>query len=112
MTEPLEGWCTDPFGRHEARWISAGAATRLVRDAGTESYDEPPDEEPSHVAEPIISVGGSGSIRRADDAQEEYFDPGRAIDAAETGTDTGWLQGYGTPRIWRPARRRSRDDDR
>lgn len=39
-----EGWCADPFGRHEARWISNGSPTNLVRDRGVESRDEPPTE--------------------------------------------------------------------
>ena len=43
-----EGWYTDPYGRHEARWFSDGTPTKLVRDRGVESYDKPPDEEPSH----------------------------------------------------------------
>lgn len=38
-----EGWFMDPFGIHEQRWISAGKPTGLVRDAGVESKDEPPD---------------------------------------------------------------------
>lgn len=38
-----EGWHVDPFGRHEARWISDGTPTRLVRDAGVVSKDPPPD---------------------------------------------------------------------
>jgi len=42
-----EGWVTDPFGLHEARWMSDGTPTTLVRDGDVESYDEPPDEEPS-----------------------------------------------------------------
>jgi hypothetical protein len=37
-----EGWCPDPFGRHEARWLSGGEPTDLVRDGGVESHDEPP----------------------------------------------------------------------
>ena len=31
-----EGWYTDPYGRHEARWMSAGTPTRLVRDGEVE----------------------------------------------------------------------------
>ena len=46
-TDGVEGWCTDPFGRHEARWMSNGTPTKLVRDGGMESTDEPPDEEPT-----------------------------------------------------------------
>jgi len=41
-----EGWYTAPYGRHEARWMSAGTPTRLVRDGEVESYDDPPDEPP------------------------------------------------------------------
>ncbi len=37
------GWHSDPFGVHEARYFSAdGQPTKLVRDRGVESYDEPP----------------------------------------------------------------------
>ena len=39
-THGEEGWCTDPFGRHEARWLSFGKPTKLVRDGGVETYDE------------------------------------------------------------------------
>ena len=30
--EEEEGWFTDPFGRHEARWLSFGKPTKLVRE--------------------------------------------------------------------------------
>jgi hypothetical protein len=44
------GWHPDPFGVHEARYFSAdGQATKLVRDRGLESYDEPPSA-PDEVA--------------------------------------------------------------
>ena len=45
-----EGWHADPFGRHENRWMSDGTPTALVRDGDVESYDAPPDEEPSPTA--------------------------------------------------------------
>jgi hypothetical protein len=55
--EEQEGWFTDPFGRHEARWLSFGTPTKLVRDDGVESYDEPPEEEePSLTPERIPEV--------------------------------------------------------
>jgi len=38
-----EGWHVDPFGHHEARWISDGTPTELVRDGRIESKDPPPD---------------------------------------------------------------------
>jgi hypothetical protein len=107
--ESLEGWYTDPFGRHEARWISSDRPTSLVRDGNVESRDEPPDEAPSVVPERIVPVGNRDSTRRADDAQLEYFDPQRAIDDAQTGADIGWRAGdVGIGRIWRPAKRRRR----
>ncbi len=115
MNESLEGWYTDPFGRHEARWFSSGRATFLVKDGNIESHDEPPDEATSVVPERIVPVGSRDSTRRADDAQLEYFDPQRAIDAAETGIDIGWRAGsIGIGRIWRPAKRRRRgaEDER
>lgn len=44
------GWHADPFGIHEARYFSAdGHPTKLVRDRGLESYDEPPSA-PDEVA--------------------------------------------------------------
>ena len=52
-TYTAEGWCTDPFGRHEARWISAGRPTSLVRDSGVESSDPVPDGMPDREATPI-----------------------------------------------------------
>jgi hypothetical protein len=65
--EGLEGWCTDPFGRHEARWLSDGTPTKLVRDGQDESYDDPPDEEPSQVPQLIVedvpADGGRDLIR-------------------------------------------------
>ena len=42
----VQGWYPDPYERHEDRWFSGGKPTRLVRDQGTESYDEPPLEQP------------------------------------------------------------------
>ena len=75
----MEGWFTDPFGRHEARWLSAGTPTRLVKDGDTEAYDDPPDEPPTRVPERIAPAGGPDSARRADDAERtEPFDPQQA----------------------------------
>jgi hypothetical protein len=53
-TPALEGWCTDPFGLHEARWLSDGVPTKLVRDNGVESYEDPPDEEWTVTPSPIV----------------------------------------------------------
>jgi hypothetical protein len=53
-TSELEGWCTDPFGLHEARWLSDGVPTKLVRDNGVEAYEDPPDEEWTVTPSPIL----------------------------------------------------------
>ena len=69
--EPQEGWYTDPFGRHEARWISNGRPTKLVRDAGVDSFDEPPDEAPVREAVRVEHPDAQrpGDLRRADAAE-------------------------------------------
>lgn len=69
--QKLEGWCTDPFARHEARWLSAGNPTKLVKDANTTGYDDPPDEPISLVPELIEHdpISGASDLRRADDAE-------------------------------------------
>ena len=42
----VQGWYPDPYEIHDDRWFSDGKPTRLVRDQGSESYDEPPLEHP------------------------------------------------------------------
>lgn len=67
-----EGWCTDPFDRHEARWMSEGRPTNLVRDGDTESHDEPPEGPFVHDPEPIEPRSlrdGADDLRCADDAE-------------------------------------------
>jgi hypothetical protein len=86
MEQQLEGWFTDPFGRHEARWFSAGTPTNLVRDGSTESHDDPPDEPPTHVPERLAPPGGPDTLRRSDDAEREDYSRERIIDAGETGS--------------------------
>jgi hypothetical protein len=44
VSEVLHGWQTDPFGRHEERWMSEGKPTGLVRDGGIATR-EPVDDE-------------------------------------------------------------------
>ena len=83
-----EGWFKDPFRRHEARWISDGTPTALVRDAGVESQDAPPDEPISDELERVVpeAIPGDGSgLKRADSAEAQEFDPRALRDAAEEG---------------------------
>ena len=88
-----EGRYRDPYGRHEARWISNGAPTALVRDAGVESQDPPPDEpitvEMERVPE-ATAVDGGNDLKRADDAERQELDPDAMTDAAEESIDSSW----------------------
>ena len=67
----LEGWCTDPYSRHEARWLSDGRPTKLVRDGAVVAHDEPPDEPFSRNPELIEHepTRDATDLRRADDAE-------------------------------------------
>jgi hypothetical protein len=63
-----QGWRTDPFGRHEFRYFSEGEPTRLVRDRGVDSYDEPPADlwgrESNATAQPD-ALSGAGDVSTA-----------------------------------------------
>jgi len=64
-----EGWYTDPYDRHEARWMSQGTPTALVRDGEVESQDPPPDTPRAHRPEAIMAESDGGAdLRRADRA--------------------------------------------
>jgi hypothetical protein len=69
-----QGWYRDPYGQHEDRYFSEGQPTKLVRDGGQESYQEPPDE-PYDPAKLVLAAaeaddGFDGSdLRRADEAE-------------------------------------------
>jgi len=89
--EQAEGWYTDPYGRHEARWMSAGSPTKLVRDGGVESYDEPPDEEPSREATMIVEEPppGTDDLRHAGEP-DTAPSRGEVADAAVFGAVSTW----------------------
>jgi hypothetical protein len=72
-----EGWYVDPYGVHQARWISAGTPTALVRDGGVESQDPPPSapfEGELQELEETESPDGE-DLLRADSAEAQTFDP-------------------------------------
>jgi hypothetical protein len=79
--ETAEGWYRDPYDVHEARWISSGVPTSLVRDGKKEGQDDPPDRQPTRPFVPVrpgqASSAGGGSLLRADDAENQPIpDPG------------------------------------
>lgn len=75
VTEMTFGWFQDPYHLHQDRYFSAGQPTKLVRDAGLESYDPPPDiplpEPPTPAASHANHSSGGADMRRADDAERE-----------------------------------------
>lgn len=74
VTRTIFGWFQDPYHQHELRYFSEGSPTKLVRDAGLESFDLPPDTPMPEAPVPAphtdqFSV--STDMRRADDAERE-----------------------------------------
>ena len=71
-----EGWYQDPYGRHDARWISDGEPTKLVRDGVRESYDSPPEDvTPGPLVElAAVELADGGDLVRADErvAKRDY----------------------------------------
>ncbi len=63
-----EGWYTDPYRLHDARWFSDGEATKLVRDGSDESYDPPPDTPPLEAPQrfAVANESHGDDLRRAD----------------------------------------------
>jgi hypothetical protein len=82
----IEGWYTDPYGRHEARWMSQGEPTHLVEDGGIEGDDSVATGEPFTCVPVRIDPDGPGDGTdrlRADDAQTEGpYDASEASRAA------------------------------
>lgn len=84
-----QGWYVDPYRQHEDRYFSAGQPTKLVRDGGQESYQEPP-AQPYDPAELVRSASESddgfdaSDLRRADEAERSAIarDLRRADEAA------------------------------
>lgn len=56
MAEEQQGWHPDPFGRHEARYFSAGSPTYLVRDGYVEGSD-PVEQIPQQAYPQRIDAG-------------------------------------------------------
>jgi hypothetical protein len=63
------GWCEDPFGAHDFRWISRGTPTSLVRDGQNEATDPPPpNRQPTRPFVPVETTFGSSDSRRSGQA--------------------------------------------
>jgi hypothetical protein len=55
----MEGWFTDPYERHQARWMSQGTPTSLVRDGNVNGSDPP--AQGSFTVNPVIIEAAPGS---------------------------------------------------
>ena len=53
-----QGWFSDPYRQHVARWFSDGSPTALVRDDGVESQDPPPNAPYTAKLEPVAETEG------------------------------------------------------
>jgi hypothetical protein len=81
-----EGWYIDPYGLHEARWMSMNKPTKLVRDGEVESYQDPPDSQPMHPAikiDPPVDSWTQRDTIHADDGSPETMPTIQEIDGAE-----------------------------
>jgi len=76
MDQALQGWCTDPFARHEARWMSQGKPTQLVKDGSVEGTDPVVEGEPFKVTPALLEPeppAGASTLMRADGAQSQSY---------------------------------------
>jgi hypothetical protein len=80
-----EGWFTDPYGIHEARWLSQGTPTKLVRDGDAKGYDAPPEGPPTRAPERLQHepVSHGADLRRADDVERREYDAKAGARAAQ-----------------------------
>jgi hypothetical protein len=97
VTATTWGWFRDPYQLHEDRYFSEGSPTKLVRDAGHESFDPPPNlplpGPPVPVSPQASQSTGGSDLRRADDAEREApYDSRAACDRA-----TNAVRRYGSP---------------
>ncbi len=86
MGRAPQGWYWDPFRRHEDRYFSDGRPTKLVRDAGRESFDPPPDSPLPGLlvrarARPS-GARGATDLRRADRTGADGYSSHSAGDVA------------------------------
>jgi hypothetical protein len=78
-----EGWYVDPYRIHEARWISAGVPTALVRDGDVETQDPPPSTTYAGQLEELEEAApqDGDDLLRADSEDSKTFDPDESEDA-------------------------------
>lgn len=81
-----EGWNPDPYGRHEARWYSAGRPTALVSDDGQDGQDPLPGGTPPNTPESVSTASplNAAAIRpNAADVAESSASPAAGTDMGQ-----------------------------
>ena len=80
-----EGWYTDLFGLHDARWMSDGQPTGLVRDGDVESNEPVPDGQPTKTPQRLGAEGADGlstsdvlAANKTTEGSPDYRDAGEA----------------------------------
>lgn len=66
---PREGWWSDPTGRHDHRWYSAGLPTKLVRDGQTVSDDPLSMDETAEAAFAASAPAADAQYQPTDDSK-------------------------------------------
>jgi len=84
-----EGWYTDPYGLHDARWMSQGRPTGLVRDGDIEATEEVPDGPPTSTPQRISALDSDG-LSTSDVIREATGKTPSYQDAAEESIDSSW----------------------
>ena len=92
--KPPQGWFTDPFDVHEARWFSQGTPTALVRDGRTEAQDPPPESTWTGCLVPATEAAGSAPAPEPEglgrtDSREPDNEPGGRFDLLGDPAPTG-----------------------
>jgi hypothetical protein len=87
-----EGWYVDPSGSHEARWISDGTPTALVRDGQIESKDPPPDTPYLATLQqlPDVSPPDGSDLLRADEGESETIQHRQGRELSDLFDQIGW----------------------
>jgi hypothetical protein len=85
MTDGLNGWARDPFGRHDWRWFAAGTPTDRVRDGATDSTDP---VEPAPVAGPGLPHSPAPQVFLPDATLPPPFPPSPGADRSWAASTT------------------------
>jgi uncharacterized protein len=79
----VHGWQPDPFQLHEERYFTRGDPTRLVRDAGRESYDEVPETQDEQREAPESFMPTPAAREEVFASRQQPIGPEQLLDPSE-----------------------------